>query len=152
MVDQILNLTTEEIAVINARRAVEKTGSPQKREIFGYFKVLVGIHVQNDENGVEQTYNPTSGAFPSYSDLCARLGDDKFQLVSKGPQNPRSAVGQAAFEGFNSNAPHTAFNPKEDTFDAMTVEELKSYAASEEIDLGKAKTKAEIIAVVRQNS
>ena len=152
MSNQILELSPEEAAIIQARREVEKGNVGKKKEVFGYFRVLVGQHVEANAQGQEVTYNAVSGPFPAYSDLVTRFGDDKFQLVSRGTTNPSGNVAQAASEGFNSVAPVTAFNAKEDTFDAMTVEELKQHAANEEIDLGKAKTKAEILSVIRQNS
>lgn len=39
--------------------------------------------------------------------------------------------------------------PDADTYDSMTVEQLRAHAAAEEITLGAAKTKAEIIAALR---
>lgn len=148
MSNQILELTAEEAAVIQARREVEKGNGPKKREVFGWFRVLVGQHVEANAKGEECLYNPASGPFSAYSDLVKRFGDDKFQVA----QRPDGSVAQAASEGFNSVAPVTALNPKEDTFDAMTVEELKQHAANEEIDLGRAKTKADILNIIRQNS
>jgi hypothetical protein len=46
-------------------------------------------------------------------------------------------------------APQMPANEVADTYDAMTVEQLRSHAAAEEIPLGAAKTKAEIIAALR---
>ena len=152
MSNQILELSPEEAAIIQARREVEKGNVGKKKEVFGYFRVLVGQHVEANAKGEEVLYSPASGPFPAYSDLVTRFGDDKFQLVSRGPSNLSGPVAQAASEGFNSVVPVTALNTKEDTFDSMTVAELQQHAANEEIDLGKAKTKAEILLVIRQNS
>jgi hypothetical protein len=38
---------------------------------------------------------------------------------------------------------------KEKTVDEMTVEELKTYAEANKIDLGEAKLKAEILAIIK---
>ena len=52
-----------------------------------------------------------------------------------------SDVAKAAAEGFAATT---------DTLDSMTVSDLKELAVEEEIDLGKASTKADIVSVIRK--
>jgi hypothetical protein len=66
-----------------------------------------------------------------------------------------SPAAEAAKEGFDTHKTDVGRYPKpvdyEDTYDEMTVDELKAHAASEEIPLGSAKSKKDIIAILRQH-
>lgn len=82
-------------------------------------------------------------------DLTTLNGGDpqtvKFEKVDDA--TPATAVDAVPVEiksSVNTNAAAV-----DDTLDAMTVNELKEMAAEEEIDLGSAKSKAEILSVLR---
>ena len=107
------------------------------------FKLLSGRHTENDPTGkidpvtklpVSVTYK-AGDVFASKSDLDKRFNQPpmsiKFERIH---ETPVAAAQQAAIS---------------DTLDAMTVEELKAYAESEELSLGKAKTREEMVKVLR---
>lgn len=112
------------------------------------FLLLGGQHIESEkdktqkdgfkrsESGtrVQKVYNADrSGAgnvVESDVDLVARFGEDKFRKL-----HPGDIVPEARTSGPD--------------FDKMTVEQLKQHAEAQEIDLGKAETKAEILAVLK---
>lgn len=146
----VLELTADEQAMILAKR--EKAKQPDNKKIFGWFRVLEGQHIDfdpKDPSSIEgKLYSKSSSPFPSYSDLVTRFGDDKFVLVKVGAEPPNGSEAMVSTQP--TLAIQTALNPKEDTFDAMTIDELKNWANGESINLGKAKTKPEILAVIRE--
>lgn len=105
----------------------------------------VGLHIANDAVGKERVYKP-GDVVESSSDLSQRW-PEKFERVfddvpvSKGENSP--GAGES-----NTSAPITP-NNSVDTFDAMTLDELRKFAAEEEIDIRSAKTKAEAIKLIK---
>jgi len=98
---------------------------------FGKFKVLVGIH---NEGG--NTYNESSPAFESVSDLCKH--------------NSPGCVKFARAEDVTSVRPASESQENEDGFDEMTMEELHQWASEGDISLeGCGRSKAKIIAKLR---
>jgi hypothetical protein len=140
------------------------------------FRVLEGKHICNDADGYEQTY-VRSEVFEDKLNCLrfnAAVDDRKFELVGtnvpltkKPPSNTRHGkpitTGKinpdevdaeiAAMTGSRSpgkkQAAEKPASAEGDTYDSMTIDELKKFAESEEIPLGNAATKAQIIAAIR---
>ena len=72
------------------------------------------------------------------------IGDGKHQITDE-----RAVDIEKGLRGEISDVEETDEDAGTDGFDAFTVNELKKYAADETIDLGAAKTKPEILAVIR---
>jgi hypothetical protein len=107
------------------------------------FKLLCGVH---NEDG--QTYMP-GAIVDSKSDLSLldptgerfqRLPDDPL------PHSDPEATKAAALAGYDMV---NELQPKKDSLDGMTVEQLREFAAETEVDLGKARTREQILAVLR---
>ena len=102
------------------------------------FRLLHGTHFHGGKQ-----YNP-GDPVEADSDLCK-----KFNTPGDLPR----------FERLPDDAPLTATPtlaptesvaaPAEDTLDSMTVEELREWAASEEIDVRGAKTKEQLVKAIR---
>lgn len=93
------------------------------------FRVLAGWAC--DDDGVTQ-HGPGS-VFESKHPL-----DDMFNTASS-----------KKFERVGDSRPVAVAEPIRDRFDNMTVNELRTFATEEEIDLGGAKTKQELITKIR---
>ena len=104
------------------------------------FKVLRGMHAEGG-----RTYEVGS-IVDSASDLCTLnyvSSAPRFQRVESDPEE----VSAAALKGYDTiNEMQPA---KKDALDGMTVEELRKFAEESEVDLGKAKTREQILAVLR---
>jgi hypothetical protein len=76
--------------------------------------------------------------------------DDLKQKLQGTPTG--QTVQEAAEAGFytDENKKIQPTTPTNDTFSSMSLDELKKHAASEEIELGKAKTRDEVLRVIRQ--
>lgn len=113
------------------------------------FRILRGKHNQGERHpdGRPVIY-ARNDVVESETDLCklnAGMATKKFERVDDSTPltNPDAA-------GKSVPSPETV-DPNEDTFNEMTVAELRQFAEQEEIDLGKARTKDEIIAVLRSH-
>lgn len=129
---QILEISEEEAATVLAMR--EKKEAAKILKPYGKFVVLVGEH----EEGLDgKLHNKDTGPFLSSSNLTKRFGEDKFRLISlcEGVE-----VGET--EDPNDYEP-------EDTLAAMTVDELKQFAAEQGLDIGRAKTRDAILKAIR---
>lgn len=98
-----------------------------------WFKLLNGLHDQGDGKVYRR-----GDVVNSKQDLEKRFGPAKFQRVAD--------PAQVKEEEPVASAPVSV----QDEFSDMTVAELKQFAASEEIDLGSASRKDEILAVIRE--
>lgn len=96
------------------------------------FRVQAGQHIQRDSDGVSRTYSAGEEC-DSDRDLVALFGEEKFRLVSGSPV-----------------APAQSNNRSDDGLLAKTVADLRELAEEEEIDLGDAKTKVDIIKAIRK--
>ena len=94
------------------------------------FKLLRGIH---NEDG--RTYYPEA-VVDSMSDLTT------LNVVKGAPRFEQVLEEEAAPVA-------VAEPPKADSLDGMTVEELRKFAEETEVDLGKARTKDQILSVLR---
>lgn len=140
------------------------------------FQLMHGAH--QEQVGTDATGNPIikrfsqGQEFTSDKPLDEMLGRDKFrrifdisedeeesslrqrlaQLEAKRQQ--RDAVQSAAEAGFNDTGYPKVANvavaepPRDESLEKMSVSELRKFAEGEEIDLGSAKTKTEIITVI----
>jgi hypothetical protein len=119
---------------------------------FQQFRLLVGTHCEGEKDEDNRLIMYKQGDIvETKSDLCAKfnsVGSVKFERIeTENAQLPLSKpVTQAPGGSVKTATP--AANPI-DTFEAMSVEELKKHAEQEEINLGKAATKPEIIKVLR---
>ena len=109
------------------------------------FKVLRGIH---SESG--RTYYAGS-IVDSKSDLLTMnhvSSTPRFQRVESDPSETHAA----ALKGYNTineiQSPK-AKEPEKDAFTTMTVDELRKFAEETEVDLGKARTRDQILVVLR---
>jgi len=108
------------------------------------FRVLCGVH---SEGG--RTYEAGS-VVNSKSDL-SRLnypGVERFERLPDGdlPKSDPAEVAAAAQAGYDTA---NEMQSKKDSLDGMTVEELRKFAEGKEVDLGKARTREQILAVLR---
>jgi hypothetical protein len=153
--------------------SVETTPVIQKKvKPIRYFRILAGFHggkcVVNEDG--EPTHRPIiygvkrppdgieddqwgGDLVPDTADLCKKFnypGSIKFEeIFNVNPSDKLSPVALAAKSGFEIG--NTAnLNPSaNDPFDDMTIPQLQAHAQAEEIPLGKAKTKEEIIKILR---
>lgn len=130
------------------------------------FRLLAGQHIQTDPDGQERLYKPGQ-VLEAKADLATRW-PEKFGRVAEGTPldvgmltrvPPSESVADAAQRGFDPATSNTGALPPssplpagEDTFSHMTLNELKAFAAEEEIDLKGARTKEEILAVLRKST
>lgn len=82
----------------------------------------------------------------AYADAGATvpIGPGKHEITDE-----RATDIEKGLRGEISDVEETVEDSEGDGFDAFTINELKKYAADETIDLGTAKTKPEILAVIR---
>lgn len=136
------------------------------------FRLLAGQHIQkedvkddsgkvviNEETGkperASRVYNQ-GDVVPSETDLVKKLGASKFQLIDSGKKSRKE---QALAEQGAKNRARSEQGTEDDsraeevtdTFDDMTVAELKDYAAENEIDLEGAHLKADIVKKIRES-
>ena len=121
------------------------------------FKLLSGVHREHS-----RTYRPGEVILTD-SDLTVHnsVVSTKFKVLS--PEEKKAAedaaVSGAAEDGFKNaveGGTEPKFKPKyvpsSDELDKMSVQELKDHCESEEIPLGKAKTKEELIKLITTTS
>jgi hypothetical protein len=77
------------------------------------------------------------------------LTDLKSMLSAREKLEQRIKVAQAAEEGFRTSQTDAAKYPANDTLESMSVAELRKYAEEEEIDLGAATKKDQILNIIR---
>lgn len=100
------------------------------------FKLLRGLHSHGGK-----TYQP-GNVVESDTDFVARFGRLKFErLLDDTAPITQQAADQAAEAGFET------VNELRD-LSKMTVSQLRTYAAENEVDLGDARTKDQILAVL----
>lgn len=102
------------------------------------YEVLRGKHV--DEFGVMHGPGET---FLSNVDVVKRFGSEKFRKVGNKPVPEGYGEKEATAESNRQVAENEA--AKEDILTSMTIEELKSVAAEEEIDVSDCKKKDDYI-------
>lgn len=137
-----------------------------------YFRILAGFHAGKNvinEYGEDTTRPIIYGAkrppdgiaddqwggdlIPDTADLCKKFNSPrsiKFEeVLGFNPSEQLSPVALANKQGFESGN-IASLNPStNDPFDDMTIPQLQAHAQAEEIPLGKAKTKEEIIKILR---
>jgi hypothetical protein len=101
------------------------------------WKILSGVHSVGG-----QTFVPPA-EFDDPSDL-RKLDPhgERFARVGSDPQETHAAAMEGAKELLTEQR-------KVDGLDEMTVEQLRQFATESEVDLGKARTKDQILAVLR---
>ena len=116
------------------------------------FKVLRGVHSEGGQTyGVGSVVDSKSdlGRFNSSPD------EPRFERIFSGPESAAEETRAAAMAGCPEIQPaavtgHPVEPPAaKDSFDGKTVEELRGLAEEMEIDLGKARTREQILAVLR---
>lgn len=117
------------------------------------YKLLGGGHTQRGKNGKPETFK-RGDTFATTVDLHRLFGPAapaKFLLISTNdPALTRQQASPApAPINYEEEVPD---GPIDDgAFESMTVLELRNYAKEEGIDLGTAKKKAEVIAIIRDS-
>ena len=110
------------------------------------FRILRGIHSEGGQTyGVGSVVDSKSdlGRFNSSPD------EPRFERVFSDPEETRAAA-MAGCPELQPKAAAVAEQPAaKDAFDGKTVEELRGLAEEMEIDLGKARTRDQILAVLR---
>lgn len=116
------------------------------------FRVLAGKHSERGRIWMRGQVIETT------TDLASRFNGatvvrQKFERVPDGtPADPGVPVDQFTDPEFNKSSPSESETRGVDlmaTYESMSVEELRQVASQEEIELGKAKTKPEILNVLR---
>lgn len=116
------------------------------------WQLMAGTHAEKQPDGTNRTWDASdqkNNIVETDEDLATRFnqpGSVKFQRVQG------ITIQEAAERGFAdgtipSNTPAPIVS---DGLDAMTIEELREWAAGEEIDLGAFKKKSAIIRCIRQ--
>lgn len=93
------------------------------------YKLLIGRHVVKGHKAFVAT-EPGNNVVESDVDLVKKFGADKFQRLEDVPQNLLP-------------------NGENDGLDEMTVAKLRQFASDQQIDLGNATKKDEIISILR---
>lgn len=140
--------TLNEAEAMPASAAPAQTVEKKPWKKFGRFRLLRGIHVEDGPDGNEAYYKAVPGQpppeFDSKDDLSLLNGINmtpKFERVlGQGNMGERSLAPQSR-EKLNSLQLRA--------FEVMTVDELKKFAEEEEIDTGTAKTKDELVKVLK---
>ncbi len=107
------------------------------------FEVTHGVH--HDSNAVGVTLCDVKGVDRTKSPHTFYPGD---VIESKNDLTVHNVKGRG---GDRFKAVDAAALPPDDNIAAMSVAELKEYAAAEEIDIGDATKKADIAAVIRRS-
>ena len=108
-----------------------------------HFQVLAGRH-QDESTGKFVGQGCESNYTTSDQELDVKFGRDKFMRLAGPPASVAREQAQAA-----AGSPG-AVTVEDDLFGDMTIEQLKQYAKSENIALGSATKKEDILAIVRQ--
>lgn len=135
------------------------------------YRLLAGSHVQNDANGKEdmfRAYPARSREYPrglqpiieSSVDLCRRFNKPGFpKKFERVPQSTPTSLPdklvreeEETEEEFFEETVAPSMDQVIASIDNMTVEQLKAFADEEEIDLSTAKTKAEIVKVIKSTT
>ena len=96
-------------------------GRPKKDETKYTYRLLRGMHV-DEKGGIHKV----GALIKTDMQLDRLLGRDKFQRVAMSPKEAAA-----------------------DPFDEMTLPQLRAYAEDEEIELGGARTRADVLAILR---
>lgn len=129
---------------------VEAPQKPKTKPPFGTFQLNHGIHIETGCDGVEHFYRAVPGQqgpiFESPDNLNALNGvgmTPKFtQLNGTGqPVNTVRPLTPASREKLNTL--------QIKALEVMSLDELRKFAAEEEIELGAAKTKDEVLKIVK---
>lgn len=109
------------------------------------FRLLAGMHIQNDPmSGKERIYR-AGAVFESVTDLARRWPEKFERVLDSTPLTPDPAA--SGMDASPSSAPLPSSG---DEYEGMTVKELQALAAEEEIDLKGARTREEILTVLRK--
>lgn len=115
---------------------------PQPQIGGGSFKILAGQHVADGK-----VYHKGE-VVESTVDLEKTQGANKYKRVSGTPATEPETPAEPSTE---TPVTEPSGMDSADTLDAMTVADLKELAADEEIDLGGAHLKADIIAAIQKS-
>lgn len=140
------------------RHEVHKPNIPNPN----WYRVLVGSHAEggklyrqgelvNSKFELHKHNSANSIKFERIStslDELARQGVVPGGIVRSPTMDPNQQQANPMLDQNNPPKPPPTVPPM-DSFDSMTVDDLKRFAEAEEIDLGKAKTKAEMIKALR---
>ncbi len=137
-VSQVLELSPEEAELVIASRQQKEAVKVLKP--YGLFKVLVGTHFEALD---QELHHKTTGPFWASSNLCKRFGEDKFRLL-KLAENIEPEEDQDAPDLEDDEE-------QEDTYSTMTLDELKTHAAENGVNLGRAKTADAIVKLLRKH-
>lgn len=140
-----------------------------KEKVWRRFKLLHGVHQQRDRDGVQRVYK-RGDVFESCQDL-ESLGRDKFQDLSKyslddsqelrrriAELEAQLAVARSSVEEeeeeevVESEAEEEEELPPlvlPENLPYMTVDELKKFASDNNVDLGSATKKSDILAILK---
>jgi hypothetical protein len=129
------------------------------------FRILVGKHSEGYHLGADgRRIKPKiycadgkqdGNIIETTTDLCKmnHPGANKFQRLYESPKSSSDpeAVAEAAHEGFYGMPEDPAVKAKSDGLDGKNAAELRKIAEEEEIDLGSAKTKDQILGRIRES-
>lgn len=101
------------------------------------FKLLVGVH--EDKNGRYDARDSKRNIVESDHDLVKIFGAEKFRRLGKFVEVDPEDESKVINEDIEVN----------DSFEDMSIAQLRKFAKDEEIELGEAKSKEEIITVLR---
>jgi len=108
---------------------------PVTRKLYRY-QLMVGLH--EDENGLHSAKDPKTNIITTHLELDKKFGREKFR---------RLHTDEVAAPVASSTSDN---NGDREALEGMTIKELQKYASGEEINLGDAKTKDEIIDTIIQ--
>ena len=111
------------------------------------FKNLVGSYQAPSVDGEQPVVYPEGSVFESKLDLAKRFNDRR---VTKFKRMPDDAELFIAERKAASDVAPVEEPPEDDVFSGMTIAELQEEAKEAGIDLGKAKTKKDILKVLRE--
>lgn len=120
------------------------------------FRLKRAQHCDTDPHTGKNTVYVKGDVFDSDKDLLrenrSNPDKDRFELVSSDtPMHYNGCPLTRKEQKEGKTTTPTVVNPTaaEDTFSSMTLDELKKFAQAEDINLGKAKSKDEVLAVIR---
>ena len=113
------------------------------------FKNLVGSYQAPSVGDQRPVVYPEGSVFESDLDLAKKFNDRR---VTKFKRMPDDAELFIAKHKSAVDAELVEEPPEEDVFSSMTIAELQEEAREHEIDLGKAKTKKDILKVLREET
>ena len=145
-------LTEEEIELIKARRRGKNRH--RNKPIVGRFQILVGMHHEGDVTYAANVKG--RNIIDSTSDLEARFGREKFRRIGDGEEpmpvlrDDQAPTRRPPVDKVKDTKGKEPLDPQPDTdYDNMTIAQLRQVAEEDEIDLGGATLKSDIIAAIR---